>query len=256
MLWPLISEANEFTRFLAWHTTAVRMSAHFGGGVAARPHGLEPGVEDRIRRQRGRGAGWRRGSYSTAAFHSVKHETTLLNRQYSGESAQTQWPPLPQSPPLPLVAPAPTPFHFSATHQRPVSFNDNNDSHADLAPDMVPYGVGMTVSNAQLCAAFGPSPIFQVGAAPGEASSFSSPDEELEMMKSLSLVDMIRVMQGAEVTQIAAINPPVCPQAPRLSSGAAPPLPPRASGFALPTTLFSTDPPVPRGCEGFASSVA
>ena len=232
------------------------MSAHFGGGVAARPHGWEPGVGDRIRRQSSRGGARRGGSYSAAAFRSVNHETSLLNRQYSGDSAHTQWPPLPQSPPRHSIAPAPTPFHSPVTHEKTTSFNDNNDSHAYLAPDMVPYGVGMAVSNEQLCAAFGPSPIFQIGVASGEPSSFSSPDEELEMMKSLSLVDMMRVMQGAEVTQMAAAAPLQCPPAPRLPSGTAPPLPHGASYFALPRPLSSADPPVPRGHEGFTSSVA
>jgi hypothetical protein len=227
------------------------MDAHFGAGVAARPHGLEPGVEDRIRRQRSRGGARRGGSYATAAFHSVKHETAQLNRQYSGDSAQTQWPPLPQSPPRRSIAPAPTPSHSLVTHEKTASFDDDYDLYADFAPDTVPYGVGMGVTNAQLCAAFGASPIFQTGPAFEDPDSH---DAEMEMMKSLSLVDMLRVMQGVEVTQMQ--TPPACPPAPRLPSGTAPPLPPGASYFALPRPLSSADPPVPRGHEGFTSSVA
>jgi hypothetical protein len=219
--------------------------------VASRPPGLEPGFEDRIRRQRSRGGARRGGSYATAAFHSVQNETAALNRQYSGDSVPSQWPPLPQSPPRHSVAPASTPFH-SPSHENSASFDDEDDSSSTYSlPETVPYGIGMVVTNAQLCAAFGPSPIFQMGPAFEEPDSA---DAELEMMKSLSLVDMLRVMQGDDVPETQ--TPPLCPPAPRLPSGTTPPFPPGASYFALPRSLSNTDPPVPRGYEGWTSSVA
>lgn len=177
------------------------------GSVSPVP-GIEPGFEDRVRRQRGSRTPRRNqgGSYAKAAFHSVKFETAQLNRQFSNDTQKqqpVQWPPLPTTtPPVP-----PTPNRIPLKSNKDEYLNTYNE----FAPDTVPYGIGQTVSNATLRAAFGSSPIFHSASEQNmQVNHDDQPDraeEELEMMKSLSLVEMLHVMGGGDIPKSRTPSP-------------------------------------------------
>lgn len=163
----------------------LHMCAHFEKGAVSPAPGIEPRFRSHSRTRRRQHTVHSNETYAKAAFRSIQDETAQVNRQYSGESRI--WPPLPPSPPPHLLHERTTPIYTDNT-----TSHGPYNPHSPHLPDTTPRDIGISVTNAQLRAAFGPSPIFQ----PDDPSD--QQDAELEWMKGLSLGEMLRVMRGGD----------------------------------------------------------
>ena len=243
--------------------------APFGQHVAPQP---EPGITDRLRRQRGM-----RRSYANATWKGVQQRAEYADQYYSGMDGeanaafriqsptkmrrpahhnQRQWTqvsaPMAPTPPLP---PGPPPAHTLLCHDD--DFEDESERP--------PQSVTIAITDADLRRAFGHNLFQSPGIGYSEPAvmpprvpspvivpSTEEVEADLESMKQLSLSEMMSVMRGADVPiktmQTETRLPFSCPPTPILGAGCHPPLPMSALQFKL--TASSTDPPA---CNGFTN---
>jgi len=220
----------------------------------------EPGVGDRVRRQQSR-----RRSYANATFDAVRHRAFTQDDYYRQQAGEQ-----------PAAFRHPSPVKSTAPRRvLDVSYHDDlhpmSEYPADIRPDMSP---NITITDAQIRSAFGPSPIFGSGffgqplapasmlpalpPSPIRVPSSDDMEDDLECMKSLTLEEMVAVMHGAPVPKSKTPSPNVawaphsCPPTPILGLGSHPPLPGEAMRFRLPPS--ASDAPIPPGFDSGTSS--
>lgn len=222
----------------------------------------EPGVGDRVRRQQSR-----RRSYATATFDTVRNRAFTQDNYYRQQAGEQ-----------PRAFRHPSPVKSTAP-RRVADVSHHNEMHpmfdypADIRPEIRP---NITVTDAQIRAAFGPSPIFgstltgnplspealifipALPPSPIFVPPSEDDDDELESMKSLTLNEMVAVMHGAPVPKSKTPSPDVtwaprsCPPTPIPGFGFHPPLPGEVMRFRLPPS--ASDAPIPPGFDSGTSS--
>ena len=222
------------------------LSAHFQHYGTPR---TEPSVQDRVRRQHGMKGRKSQSSYARAAQQSVQQRAMHAD-MYWRQQAGNRWNnPMAGFGPPPMLHPM---------HDYPV----------DIRPPISPT---ITITDAQMRAAFGPSPIFGTSDV-GYATPATMPanptspiqetydelvEDDLESMKALSLSEMVAVMHGAEIPKSNTSSPNrhapfSCTPTPILGMRSHPTLSAEAMRFRLPPS--TAEAPMPPGYDWDSSS--
>lgn len=241
------------------------LSAHFQHYGTPR---TEPSVQDRVRRQHGMKGRRSQSSYARAAQQSVQQRAMHADI-YWRQQAGNRWnnsSPVPSNTLPPRGAAVPP--NAMAGFDPPPMLHPMHDYPVDIRPPISPT---ITITDAQMRAAFGPSPIFgtsDVGyatpatmpanpASPIQETYGELVEDDLESMKALSLSEMVAVMHGAEIPKSNTSSPNrhapfSCTPTPILGMRSHPTLSAEAMQFRLPPS--TAEAPMPPGYDWDSSS--